>query len=55
MKNDKTILLVEDDHVDAITLKRVLKKLEVQNPVVICHNGEEALNWLTINKTDLPG
>ena len=55
MKSDKTILLVEDDYVDTITFKRVLKKLEVHNPVVICNNGEEALNWLNLNKTDLPG
>ena len=55
MKSDKTILLIEDDYVDAITLKRVLKKIDVHNQVIVCNNGEEGLTWLSTHKTDLPG
>lgn len=46
MKNNKSILLVEDDSVDVMTLKRVFKKIKINNPLFICGNGEEALTWL---------
>lgn len=55
MRNDKSILILEDDKVDAITLKRVLKKLKVISPIRICENGEEGLVWLQDNKNQLPG
>ena len=43
---DKPILLVEDDQVDVMTVKRALKELHVTNPVVNVENGEEALIYL---------
>lgn len=43
---DKPILLVEDDQVDVMTVKRALKEIKVANPVVNLENGEEALNYL---------
>ena len=47
MKNsDKPILLVEDDQVDVMTVKRALKEVNVTNPVVNMENGEEALKYL---------
>ena len=47
MKNsDKPILLVEDDQVDVMTVKRALKEVKVTNPVVTLENGEEALKYL---------
>ncbi len=47
MKNgDKPILLVEDDQVDVMTVKRALKEIHVTNPVVNPENGEEALHYL---------
>lgn len=47
MKNpDKPILLVEDDRVDVLTVKRALKEINVTNPVVNPENGEEALKYL---------
>ena len=55
MKEDKSILLVEDDHVDILTLKRVFRKIQVKNPLFVCENGEEALQWLRQNKEDRPG
>jgi CheY-like chemotaxis protein len=42
----KPILLVEDDQVDVMTVKRALKELHVTNPVVNLENGQEALNYL---------
>lgn len=47
MRNSKPILLAEDDHVDAMTVKRALKDLDVTNPLVHTKNGEEALGHLT--------
>ena len=55
MKKNKSILLVEDDSVDVMTLKRVFKKIRVKNPLHVCGNGEEALQWLEQNKADKPG
>jgi CheY-like chemotaxis protein len=37
---------VEDDRVDAMTVKRALREIHVSNPVVNAKNGEEALAWL---------
>lgn len=43
---NKPILLVEDDQVDAMTVRRALKELHVLNPLVHVENGEEALGYL---------
>ncbi|MDO8262718.1 MAG: response regulator [Gallionella sp.] len=40
------ILLVEDDQVDVMTVKRALKEIRVTNPVVNLENGEDALKYL---------
>jgi len=42
----KPILLVEDDQVDAMTVRRALKELRVANPLEHTENGEEALAYL---------
>ena len=44
--NKKPILLVEDNHVDAMMVKRALKDLRVVNPLVHSNNGKEALEYL---------
>ncbi len=44
--SDRPILLVEDDQVDVMTVKRALRETEVANPVVNLENGEEALRYL---------
>ena len=46
MRSSKPILLVEDDQIDAMTVKRALKELNVQNEIIHKTNGEEALNYL---------
>ncbi|KAF0199903.1 MAG: response regulator receiver [Bacteroidetes bacterium] len=55
MIKNKTILLVEDDMIDAMTVKRALKELNVINPVDTVENGEEALEFLRDSKNELPG
>jgi CheY-like chemotaxis protein len=46
MKNNKTMLLVEDDHIDAMTVQRALREINVTNPLHVVGDGEEALNYL---------
>ncbi|HUS33549.1 MAG TPA: response regulator [Kofleriaceae bacterium] len=46
------ILLVEDDEVDIMTVKRAFAKANITNPLYIAHNGLEALEVL--RKEDLP-
>jgi CheY-like chemotaxis protein len=43
---NKPILLVEDDSVDAMTVRRALKELHVANRLEHAGNGEEALAYL---------
>ena len=43
---NKPILLVEDDHVDVMTIQRALKEIEVGNALVTVENGEMALSYL---------
>jgi CheY-like chemotaxis protein len=49
MRNSKPILLVEDDNVDVLTVKRALKDLNIPNQLVSTTNGEEALEFLQTN------
>lgn len=54
MRSCKPILLLEDDTVDAMTVKRALKDLHVSNPLVRVANGEEALVYLRDDGTEKP-
>ena len=54
MKNNKPILLVEDDKVDAMTVKRAMKEVNVNNKLIIVENGEEALKFLQNEKNEKP-
>lgn len=47
MKKIKPILLIEDDYVDVITMKRALRELNIPNPLLHCHNGEVAMDYLS--------
>src|SRR3569832_1827065 len=44
-----TILLVEDDEVDIMNVKRAFKKNNILNPLHIAHNGLDALAMLRGN------
>jgi CheY-like chemotaxis protein len=41
-----TILLVEDDDVDVMNVKRAFKKNDIENPLIVAGNGLEALDKL---------
>jgi len=46
MRSSKPVLLIEDDSVDALTVKRAFKELKITNELVRTVNGEEALSYL---------
>ena len=46
MRNSKPVLLVEDDNVDAMTVKRAFKDLKIVNSLIHKSNGENALEYL---------
>ena len=54
MRNEKPVLLVEDDEVDVMTVKRALRDLHVINPMDVASNGEVALEYLKDNQKDTP-
>lgn len=54
MRNLEPILLVEDDNVDAMTVKRAFKDLKVANPLVHLIDGEEALKYLRSESNETP-
>ena len=54
INNNKPILLIEDDIVDIMTVKRAVKELNISNPLHIAENGEEGLEYLETNKNSLP-
>jgi len=47
-------MLVEDDNVDAMTVKRALKDLQVTNPLIHQVNGEDALTYLQNSNGNKP-
>lgn len=54
MRSSKPILLAEDDSIDAMTVKRALKDLNVTNQLVHTTNGEEALEYLRNGSNSKP-
>lgn len=55
METNKTILLVEDDMVDVMTVKRAFKELKILNPLEVAGNGVEALSFLQKQNISMPG
>lgn len=55
MRRDKPILLVEDDEVDQMTVKRALKDIHITNRLDIAGDGEEALKFLKDDRNQKPG
>jgi CheY-like chemotaxis protein len=51
---NKPILLVEDDQVDTMTVKRALKEIHVTNPLIHLENGEEAVHYLRDAEREKP-
>lgn len=54
MRNSKPVLLVEDDTIDAMTVQRAFRDLQVGNRLVHVHNGEEALDYLNEAGNETP-
>ncbi|MGA2322656.1 MAG: response regulator [Sedimentisphaerales bacterium] len=54
MKSSKPILLVEDDNVDAMTVRRALKDLNVPNGIIHQLDGEDALEYLKSSNNKRP-
>ena len=54
MRSLKPVLLVEDDQVDARTVKRAFSDLRIVNPLVQVGNGEEALKYLQNPQNKIP-
>lgn len=46
MRGNKPLLLVEDDEVDVLTVRRALRDLRVANELMVAGDGEEALTIL---------
>jgi len=51
---NKPILLIEDDQVDAMVVRRALKELHVTNRLEHVENGEEALAYLRDSAMERP-
>jgi CheY-like chemotaxis protein len=54
MRSSKPILLVEDDNVDATTVRRALKDLNVPNGIIHQLDGEDALEYLRSSDNKRP-
>lgn len=48
------ILLVEDDEVDVMNVRRAFKKINITNPVYVATNGIEGLSMLRSNNNEPP-
>jgi CheY-like chemotaxis protein len=48
------ILLVEDDEVDVMNVKRAFRKNNISNPLMVAHNGQEALEILRDESKPIP-
>ena len=54
MKSNSPILLVEDDKIDALTVKMALKEIKVSNEIIHVTNGLEALDYLNDKSNTRP-
>ncbi len=46
MRNSKPVLLVEDDAIDAMTVRRAFRDLNLTNPLAHVTDGEQAVSYL---------
>ncbi len=46
MSKEVTILLVEDDRIDVMAIKRALAQCKIANPLVVAEDGFKALDIL---------
>ena len=55
MRNEKSILLVEDDVVDRMSVQRALRDLRITNLLHVARDGEEAMAYLRSSEKEKPG
>lgn len=48
-------MLVDDDTVDVMTVKRALKDINITNPLIVASDGEDALSYLRDEMNKRPG
>ena len=49
MHNPRPVLIAEDDANDVFLLRRAFQKLGLNHPLVVVHNGQEAIDYLSNN------
>ena len=54
MKSRRPIMIVEDDRIDVLTIKRALKEIKVSNKIIHKENGEDALEYLMNTDNEMP-
>ena len=54
MKRSDPILLVEDDRIDVLNVKRGFKDIDVNNPLYVVSDGEDALQFLRDRQNPKP-
>ena len=54
MKSKKPVLLVEDDQIDVMAIKRAFKVIKITNRLNVANNGEEALAYLRDSENEKP-
>ncbi len=54
MQPTQSFVLIEDDEVDILSVKRAFKELDIPNPLVITKNGQEALDYIENTQDPLP-
>jgi CheY-like chemotaxis protein len=54
MRNAEPVLLVEDDAIDTMTVRRAFRDLKLGNPLAHATNGEEALAYLQNEENPKP-
>ncbi len=55
MESSQSILLIEDDVIDILAVKRALNAIQAPNPLFFVNNGEEALDFLRNENNSRPG
>lgn len=54
MDGNKPILLLEDDEVDAMNVRRAFRDINIRNKLIACTNGEEGLSYLNDESKENP-
>ncbi len=54
MKSKKPVLLVEDDQIDVMAIKRAFKVIKITNRLNVANNGGEALAYLRNSENEKP-